>query len=163
VRNKTGEDIMLLRIAPIIALCLTAGACANPNVGAPDKISFFSEPPGATARNNVEQECVTPCDLQIGKKVDFDVTFLADGYRARTVSVVSQPKASQTGELALFALAGGVGGLASAAANGYTLEHSPNPVAVTLVPERAPSAAKPAGKSRAPKAPTPADKVASRM
>jgi hypothetical protein len=154
---------MILRVLAILALCLTAGACANPNVGAPDKISFFSEPPGATARTNVEQECVTPCDLQIGKKVDFDVTFLADGYRARTVSVVSQPKASQTGELALFALAGGVGGLASAAANGYTLEHSPNPVAVTLVPERAPRAGKPAGNSPARKAPTPADKVASRM
>jgi hypothetical protein len=154
---------MPVRAAFIIALCLAAGACANPNVGAPDKISFLSEPPGATARTNVEQECVTPCDLQIGKKVSFDVTFALDGYKAQTVSVVSQPKASQTGELALFALAGGGVGLASAAANGYTLEHSPNPVAVTLVPERAPSAGKPAGKSRARKLPTPADKVALRM
>jgi hypothetical protein len=63
----------------------------------------------------------------------------------------------------LFALAGGVAGVASAAANGYTLEHSPNPVAVTLVPERAPSAGKPVGKSRARKAPKGGDKVAMRM
>jgi hypothetical protein len=147
------------RAALVLALCLAAGACANPNVGAPDKISFLSEPPGATARTSVEQECVTPCDLQIGKKVSFDVTFALDGYKAQTVSVVSQPKASANGEMALFALAGGVAGVASAAASGYTLEHSPNPVAVTLVPERAPSAAKPASRARKAKA---ADKVAMR-
>ncbi|MEA2859204.1 MAG: hypothetical protein QOC72_1243 [Methylobacteriaceae bacterium] len=149
---------MLLRAAFIIALCLTAAACANPNVGAPDKISFVSEPPGATARTNVEQECVTPCDLSIGKKVNFDVTFSLDGHRPQTVSVVSQPKASANGEMALFALAGGVGGLASAQMNGYTLEHIPNPVAVMLVSERAPSA----GKARARKLPKAGDKLAMR-
>jgi hypothetical protein len=152
-----------LSFGVIAALCLVAAGCANPSVGAGEKIALYSEPPGATARTNYEeQQCVTPCEVSIGRKVSFDVTFSLDGYKPQTVAVLSQPKDSQNAEIALFALTGGVAGVASAAMNGYTLEHKPNPVAVTLLPASAPVAAKPAGKARARKVAKTGDKVAMR-
>jgi hypothetical protein len=78
--------------------------------------------------------CTTPCTLQSQRKDEFTVTFSKPGYVAQDVPVTTRVAAGGAAGFAGNVVVGGLVGMGVDAATGSTLEHVPNPVAVTLEP-----------------------------
>jgi len=83
----------------------------------------------------------------VKRNEEFIATFTKPGFRAQQVEVKTQLTGGGAAAGAGNILAGGVIGIGVDAATGATLDHTPNPVQVTLVPERAPAPA-PAARRR---------------
>jgi hypothetical protein len=115
----------------LLAAVVVAG-CASITRGHQNQVQITSNPPGATARTSMGHTCVTPCSLQFGRKDEFSVVFTLAGYETREVPVRAQLANTGVAGFAGNVLVGGVVGMAVDAASGATLEHCPNPVAVTL-------------------------------
>lgn len=129
-----------------LAVALVAagvGACGSITRGTSELIAFTSEPPGAAIATTKNRFCpATPCSLDIPRSEEFDVTFTKPGYQPQTVPVRTKLVGAGAAGFAGNVLVGGAIGMGVDAYNGAALDHYPNPVAVTLVPEALPSAAR---------------------
>lgn len=140
----------LLRLAPL-ALIVPLGGCASLTRGTTEPLQIASVPAGANVRTSNELACVTPCTLTVNRKDELSVTVSKSGYRPETVEVKTRIAAEgAAGFAGNVLLPGGVIGMGIDAVNGAALEHTPNPVSVTLTPEpppppavRAPSRVRP--------------------
>ncbi|MGU3538190.1 translation initiation factor 2 [Methylobacterium sp. A54F] len=104
-------------------------------------MSFLTEPPGAQMVTNRHYACpATPCSLAVDRSDEFDVTFTKPGYRPQTVPVRTKIVGKGAAGFAGNILIGGAIGMGVDAATGAALDHTPNPVSVTLVPDALPSA-----------------------
>nr|WP_232630853.1 translation initiation factor 2 [Methylobacterium sp. Leaf118] len=122
-------------------VAVSVSACGSVTRGTSELIAFTSEPPGAAMQTSKSRFCpTTPCSLDIPRSEEFDATFTLPGYRPQTVPVRTKLVGTGAAGFAGNVLAGGVIGMGVDAYNGAAYDHTPNPVAVTLVPEALPSA-----------------------
>ena len=138
----------------IIFIALAAaslGGCATVTRGTTNQVQIVSEPAGASARTSFGHQCNTPCTLSVSRKDEFSVLISAPGYEEQRVDVKTQLAGTGAAGFAGNIVAGGVVGMVVDASTGATLEHSPNPVTVTLRPLAPPPA--PAQRRTKPRAP----------
>lgn len=123
-------------------LLLSAGAvavsgCATITRGTTENITFNSEPPAALAQTSTGQACQsTPCTLEMNRKIDFIVTYSKAGYLDQQVQVGTKLGLGGGTALAGNIVAGGLVGVGVDSVTGAAFEHYPNPVFVTLEPEK---------------------------
>lgn len=116
-------------------------ACGSVTRGTSELIAFTSEPPGAAVATTTSRYCTTtPCSLDVPRSEEFDVTFTKPGFQPQTVPVRTKLAGAGAAGFAGNVLAGGVIGMGVDAYTGAAMDHTPNPVAVTLVPDALPSA-----------------------
>lgn len=119
------------------SLCLLGIAltgCASITRGNTDQITITTDPTGARVTTSLSQACTSPCTLTVGRKDEFVVTAVADGYRPQEVPVTTKIATAGAVGFAGNILLGGVIGMGVDAATGATLEHIPNPVHIALEP-----------------------------
>ncbi|MBD8908948.1 translation initiation factor 2 [Methylorubrum zatmanii] len=122
-------------------VAVSVAACGSVTRGTSELIAFTSEPPGAAVATTTQRFCATtPCSLDIPRSEEFDVTFTKPGFRPQTVPVRTKLVGNGAAGFAGNVLVGGVIGMGVDAYTGAAMDHTPNPVAVTLVPEALPSA-----------------------
>ena len=142
--------ISIVRVIPVLAV-VALGGCATVTRGTTSDVEFISDPPGARAETSRLESCTTPCKITVSRKDEFSVTFKLAGYKDKSVFVKTQIAGAGAAGLVGNALIGGVIGVGVDAVSGAALEHSPNPVTVTL--ERiGPASPAPKGKKQPPKA-----------
>lgn len=125
--------------AALVAVGLAA--CGSVTRGTTELIAFTSEPPGAAVATTTNRYCpTTPCSLDVPRSEEFDVTFTKAGFQPQTVPVRTKLAGAGAAGFAGNVLAGGVIGMGVDAYTGAAMDHTPNPVAVTLVPDALPSA-----------------------
>jgi hypothetical protein len=116
----------------LLSAAIALAGCASITRGHQNSVQISSNPPGASVRTSMGHTCVAPCTLQFGRKDEFSVVVSMAGYETQEVPVRTQLANAGAAGFAGNVLAGGVVGMAVDAASGATLEHCPNPVAVTL-------------------------------
>lgn len=142
----------------IIFIALAAaslGGCATVTRGTTNQVQIVSEPAGASARTSFGHQCNTPCTLSVSRKDEFSVLISAPGYEEQRVDVKTQLAGTGAAGFAGNIVAGGVVGMVVDASKGATLEHSPNPVTVSLRPLAPAPVQRVPTQRRAPKAPAP--------
>ncbi|NEU12508.1 translation initiation factor 2 [Methylobacterium sp. BTF04] len=128
-------------LSAAILIAAGVGACGSITRGTTEKMAFLSEPPGATMTTTKGYACpATPCSLDVERSDEFDVTFVKPGYRPESVPVRTKVVGAGAAGMAGNVLAGGIIGIGVDAYTGAALDHTPNPVSVTLVPDALPSA-----------------------
>ena len=143
----------MLKCTTALAALVLSG-CATVTRGTTDQIQITSEPPAAEARTSLNQQCVTPCTLQVARSDQFAVVVSKPGFEDQAIQVTTKLAGAGAAGFAGNLLLGGIVGMGVDAATGATLEHVPNPVNAVLRP--LPRAAGPAGKRRGHAAPAPA-------
>ncbi|HEY0354104.1 MAG TPA: translation initiation factor 2 [Enterovirga sp.] len=134
-------------VAALVAL--NVGACASVTRGTTENMTFISEPSGATVTTSVGYTCpATPCTTEIKRSAEFDAIFSKPGYREQIVPVRTKLSGSGTAGFAGNVLLGGVVGMAVDAGTGAAMDHVPNPVMATLVPDALPSTQRARAKAR---------------
>jgi type IV pilus biogenesis protein CpaD/CtpE len=123
-----------MRVLILAAASLALAGCATVTRGTTNQIQIYSEPSGANVRTSLSQVCTTPCTLQVNRKDEFTVVVDKPGYVTQEVQVKTQLAGAGAAGFAGNVLVGGVVGMGVDAATGSTLEHTPNPVRVTLTP-----------------------------
>lgn len=129
-----------MRIQLLAAALVAAGvgACGSITRGTTEKMAFLTEPPGAQMTTTKGYACpATPCSLEVDRSDEFDVTFVKPGYRPQVIPVRTKIAGTGAAGFAGNILAGGVIGMGVDAATGAALDHTPNPVSATLVPDAA--------------------------
>ena len=142
----------------IIFIALAAaslGGFATVTRGTTNQVQIVSEPAGASARTSFGHQCNTPCTLSVSRKDEFSVLISAPGYEEQRVDVKTQLAGTGAAGFAGNIVAGGVVGMVVDASKGATLEHSPNPVTVSLRPLAPAPVQRVPTQRRAPKAPAP--------
>lgn len=79
---------------------------------------------------------ITPAIFTVPRKGDIIVSYSKEGYESADVSVLSQLSGAGTAGFVGNALLGGIIGGGVDIATGATLSHVPNPVRITLLPEK---------------------------
>ncbi|AXS41074.1 PEGA domain-containing protein [Breoghania sp. L-A4] len=118
-----------MRIAGVILIGLSLGACSVARQ-AEEKVSFESNPSGASATTSEGLSCTTPCSLDMGRKIDFSVTMTKDGYEPQVVEVRTWTSPLGQAQIAGTLLGGGPLLVGVTAARGMHRDHTPNPVVV---------------------------------
>ncbi|CAO4156050.1 translation initiation factor 2 [Methylorubrum extorquens] len=122
-------------------VAVSLAACGSVTRGTTELIAFTSEPPGAAVATTTSRYCATtPCSLDVPRSEEFDVTFTMPGFQPQTVPVRTKLAGAGAAGFAGNVLAGGDIGMGVDAYTGAAMDHTPNPVAVTLVPDALPSA-----------------------
>lgn len=122
-------------------VAVSVAACGSVTRGTSELIAFTSEPPGAAIATTTNRFCpATPCSLDVPRSEEFDVTFTKPGFRPQTVPVRTKLAGAGAAGFAGNVLIGGAIGMGVDAYTGAAMDHTPNPVAVTLVPDALPSA-----------------------
>ncbi|UYW27049.1 translation initiation factor 2 [Methylorubrum extorquens] len=125
----------------VALVAVSLAACGSVTRGTTELIAFTSEPPGAAVATTTSRYCATtPCSLDVPRSEEFDVTFTKPGFQPQTVPVRTKLAGAGAAGFAGNVLAGGVIGMGVDAYTGAAMDHTPNPVAVTLVPDASPSA-----------------------
>lgn len=111
----------------LMASVMVTSGCATVTRGQSDNVDFTSVPSGVTVSTSLGNNCVTPCQMNIKRKLSFRATF-QKGQEKREVFV--KPQASSEGVVAGAGniIAGGVIGIAVDAGTGANLDHFPSPV-----------------------------------
>lgn len=107
------------------AICLSA--CATVVRGTNNDVTFTSTPSGAQVTTTLGHQCITPCQVRVGRRDEFVATFTHDG-RRREIPVNTRVAGTGAGAMAGNLLLGGIVGGGVDLATGAALEHYPNPV-----------------------------------
>ncbi|WP_431311050.1 translation initiation factor 2 [Methylobacterium nigriterrae] len=129
------------RLVTVALVATSVSACGSITRGTTEKMAFLTEPPGAQMVTTKGYACpATPCSLEVDRSDEFDVTFTKPGYQPQLIPVRTKLAGSGAAGFAGNILAGGVIGMGVDAATGAAMDHFPNPVSATLVPDALPSA-----------------------
>lgn len=130
-------------IRTILVICLAASimGCGTVVRGTKQGVKFQSEPPGASVtvvrakKEKTQWECTSPCELQLSRKRDFDVTFELDGYKPAQARLASRigAKGGATAIPGNFVLGGGIGFIVDAG-TGANMQLKPDPMRAKLAP-----------------------------
>lgn len=129
----------MLKINVLVAAAAAAalGGCATVTRGTTSQVTITSEPAGAEARSSLGHACTaTPCTWEVSRKSEFVVNFTKNGYEDVQVPVSTRIAEAGAVGFAGNVLVGGLVGMGVDAATGSTLEHYPNPVLASLVPQK---------------------------
>src|SRR5262245_8880304 len=111
----------IARACGAVLLGVMSASCATVIRGTKQDFTIHSEPSGARGSLSTGQSCVTPCELVLPRKHDFDVTVTMDGYHPGTAHVTSGWSAGGTTTfIAGNVILGGLIGMGVDAANGAT-------------------------------------------
>jgi hypothetical protein len=146
-----------MRILCVAAMCAAVGGCASVSRGTTETISVASTPSGAEAVVSgleAPTTCTTPCAFVAKRNADITVTISKEGYQTEVVPLTKDISANGGAGFAGNILLGGVVGMGVDAATGAALDHKPNPVIVTLQPNKPPPPPPRAVKPRKKPAPT---------
>ena len=148
---------MVLRVVAM-GLALIGAGCASVARGTSEQVAFDTTPSGAEVRVVIPSNysppegqgevpppaamgCVTPCTLQVKRADKMTVTVTKPGFATESFSLVPAPSGAGVGTAAFGnLLAGGVVGVVVDSASGAMLDHCPNPVRLTLRPQRSTAA-----------------------
>jgi hypothetical protein len=127
-----------MRVFAILLACLASGGCASATRGWTEQISIASTPSGAraTVTGSENHTCTTPCAVQVNRSSDLQVRLEMDGFEPEVVVLTKEIATSGAAGFAGNILLGGIIGMGVDAASGAALDHTPNPVIVTLRPLR---------------------------
>lgn len=129
----------MTRYILIACLAVFAAGCGTVVRGTKQGVKFQSEPPGAAVtvvrakKVKTQWNCVSPCELQLSRKRDFDVTFDLDGYKPAKARLASRlgAKGGATAIPGNFVLGGGVGFIVDAG-TGANMQLKPDPMRAKL-------------------------------
>jgi PEGA domain len=136
----------ILNLLALVGLGLLCANCATVTRGTTNQMQIQSEPTGADVATSLGHRCTTPCTLTIDRKSEFTVGVSKPGYRLVETPVRVQIAGAGAAGFAGNIIVGGVVGMVADAATGATLEHTPNPLTVTLT-KIAPATDRPRGRS----------------
>lgn len=126
-----------MRIAFVLCLAGSLGACASITRGTGEQVAFQSEPPGAEVRTSTGLGCPeTPCSFEVPRKDQFIATFTKPGYHPEQIAVSTRVSGGGALGLAGNAVVGGLVGVVVDASTGASMDHHPNPVIAHLKPLR---------------------------
>lgn len=131
----------MLKFCGVVLAGVVVSGCATVTRGTTETVQFYSEPAGAEVETSIGYRCTTPCVLDIKRKQAFTAVFKKPGFHAYSVPVTTKLSGEGAAAGAGNILIGGVIGLGTDAVTGAALDHTPNPVSVTLVPEDQPAPA----------------------
>jgi hypothetical protein len=121
-------------LAALAAAAMLSG-CASVARGTTEKVVINSEPADATIRTSLGHSCPqSPCTVEVSRKSEFTAYAEKEGYKPGQVYVGTGFSGGGAAGLAGNILVGGVIGVGVDAMTGATLDHSPNPAHITLVP-----------------------------
>ncbi|MBA5777082.1 translation initiation factor 2 [Stappia sp. F7233] len=136
----------MTRLALMIACGLLVSGCATAVRGTTEEVTVVVDPDDAQITTTVGHTCSgNPCSVRVSRKDDFTVTAKKEGYKPKSVHVVSDVSGKGAAGAAGNILLGGVVGLGVDAISGATLDHKPNPVLIELEPEDPSNKATPPG------------------
>ncbi len=132
---------MMTRLFLLILLAASTAACGTVTRGTKQGVKFESEPDGANVtvvrskKEKTRWTCVSPCELQLSRKRDFDVTFEKAGYKPVSGRLASRigAKGGATGVAGNAILGGGVGFIVDAG-TGANMQLKPDPMRASLAP-----------------------------
>jgi PEGA domain-containing protein len=127
-----------MRVLAVLLACLALGGCASATRGWTEQISIASSPSGAraTVTGSENHTCVTPCAVQVNRNSDLQVRVEMDGFVPEEVVLTREVAPTGAAGFAGNILLGGIIGMGVDAVSGAPLDHKPNPVIVTLRPNR---------------------------
>lgn len=130
------------KFVPLLALvAFSLASCSTVTRGTKQGVKFISEPEGAAVTvvrvtgDNLRYSCVSPCELQLSRKRDFNVTFELASHKPATARLASRLGAK--GAAAAVAgnfVAGGAVGFIVDAGTGANMQLKPDPMRAKLVP-----------------------------
>lgn len=131
----------MFRIVILVAATAALIGCSTVTRGTKKGVKFQSEPPGANVTivritgDNTRYDCVTPCELQLSRKRDFNVTFELDGYKPATARLASKlgAKGAAAAVPGNFIAGGGIGFIVDAG-TGANMQLKPDPMFAKLAP-----------------------------
>jgi hypothetical protein len=126
----------VIRSSLLIAISLACVSCASITRGSKDKVLVETTPSGADVRSDSGASGLTPITLQLPRKNDAVLTITKPGYKTETVRLISKMSGAGGTVMAGNVLLGGLIGIGVDAATGATKDLYPNPVRVTLQPQR---------------------------
>lgn len=113
----------------LLAAAMSVGGCATVMNGTSQPVEFQSDPAGATVKLVNGLECETPCQFEMKRGRDSQVTFTMPGHEPVSVYIQSRTSGSVAGNI----LAGGlIGGIVDGS-NGASNHLYPDPVYVRMV------------------------------
>jgi hypothetical protein len=130
---------MKIYLCAALAATVAISGCASVVRGTTDKVSINSDPPDAAIRTSLGHSCpASPCTVEVSRKEKFPAFAEKEGYKPGSIYVGTAMSGKGAAGLAGNILLGGVIGVGVDAVTGATLDHSPNPALITLVPVDAP-------------------------
>lgn len=131
----------MIRVAIISILVLYVSGCGTVVRGTKQGVRFESTPTNAAVtverakKRKTQWNCTTPCELQLSRKRDFDVTFALAGYKPATGRLASRlgAKGGATAIPGNFVLGGGIGFIVDAG-TGANMQLKPDPMRAKLAP-----------------------------
>ena len=125
----------------LIAAAFSAAGCATVVRGTKETAKFESTPEGAivTAESISADKlgpftCITPCEMELKRKRDWNVSFELDGYQPVTGTLQKKVTGGGVASGAGNVLAGGIIGIGVDAGTGANLDLRPNPMIAELQP-----------------------------
>ncbi|TIL73102.1 MAG: translation initiation factor 2 [Mesorhizobium sp.] len=130
---------MKIHLCAALAATVAMTGCASVVRGTTDKVSINSEPPDSTIRTSLGHSCPSsPCTVEVSRKEGFTAFAEKEGYKPGSLYIGTSMSGKGAAGLAGNILVGGLVGVGVDAMTGATLDHSPNPALITLIPTDAP-------------------------
>lgn len=123
----------------LILAGIATTSCATVIRGAKETAKFESTPSGATVTaESISTDklgpytCVTPCEMELKRKRDWNISFELDGYKTAEAVLEKKVTAGGVASGAGNVLAGGLIGIGVDAGTGANLDLRPNPMIAEL-------------------------------
>lgn len=121
------------RVLMVVAVGLSATACATVTRGTNEAWTVETDPSGAAVKTTAGFACdATPCTFKMPRKSEFEVTISKPGYKTYTGHVTHAVAGAGAAGVAGNVLVGGVIGLGVDAVSGAAMDLKPNPLKVAL-------------------------------
>ncbi|MTI01154.1 translation initiation factor 2 [Roseibium sp. RKSG952] len=109
--------------------------CATAVRGTTEVVRIYYAPSDAQVVTSTGTTCsMSPCDIKISRKEEFEIVASKTGYERQTVSVKTRVAPKGVAGMAGNVILGGAIGIGVDAVSGATLDHYPNPVLIELEP-----------------------------
>lgn len=129
---------MLPKIAGLAVACATLAGCGTVVRGTTEDVRIIVEPDDAAVTTSLGHRCnAMPCTVKVARRDKFTVTASKPGYVTESVDVGTKVSGGGAAGFAGNIVVGGVVGMGVDVATGAALDHTPNPVIITLRPEGA--------------------------